>query len=89
MNLAQVALDPGPVPQRSLVGDRLDGQRAGGGAVGLGADLDLDAFADGSLEVPIDLAIGLDVLAFDRQQEIAGLHVHSRGGQRRVRDGSQ
>ncbi len=51
VDLAEVALDPGPVPQRALVGDRLDDDGAGAGAVGLGADLELDALADGPLEV--------------------------------------
>ena len=50
VDLAEVALDPGAVAQRRLVGDRLDDDRAGAGAVGLGADLELDPLAGGSLE---------------------------------------
>ena len=50
----------------------------GAGAVGPGADLELDALADRVLEVAVDLAVGLDLLAVDGQQELARLDVHAR-----------
>ena len=50
----------------------------------LGPTFSSIALADGLLEVPIDLAVGLDVLAVDRQQEIAGLDVHARRVERRA-----
>ena len=82
VDLAQVALDPVAVAQRRLVRDRLDDDGAGPGAVGLGADLELGPLADGALEVRVDLAVGLDVLAVDGQQVVAGLDVHARRGER-------
>ena len=81
MDLAQVALDPGAVAQAALVGDRLDDDRARARAIGLGADLELDPLADGPLELAVDLAVGLDLLAVDRQQKLARLDVDSRRGQ--------
>ncbi len=81
VDLAEVALDPGPVAEGTFVGDGLDHDGSRARAVGLGADLELDPLADGSLELAVDLAVGLDLLAVDRQQKLARLDVDSRRGQ--------
>ena len=82
VDLAEVPLDPGAVAERRLVGDRLDDDRARARAVGLGPDLELDPLAGGPFEGSVDLAVGLDLLAVDRQQEIARLDIDPRRRQR-------
>ena len=84
VNLVEIALDPGTVAERGLVGDRLDHDVATSRAVGVGADLELDPLAGGALERAVDLAVGLDLLAVDRKQEVAGLDVDAGRRQRRA-----
>ena len=84
MNLAEITLDPGPVAKRGLIGDGLDEDGAGGRAVGPGTDLELDPLAGGRFERTVNLAVGLDFLAVDREQKVARLDVDAGGGQRRA-----